>query len=112
LRMGLVYDESKRRVAHGRVDACAKIGNEVGNEGFTKLGAHVLEVLGVPVDIAFDGKEQSEVGGRGFVLVDDGSVNVLDVFYKVQENVQRIVEESGIGGRIEEDGKVGALVFL
>jgi hypothetical protein len=49
------------------------------------------------------GKQPSKVRSSGIiVLIYNGSINIIDLFHKVHENVHRIVDESSVGGSVEE----------
>jgi len=54
--LGLVYDDSKGRVAPRRVDSGTINGNEIRDDRVTKLGTDVVEVLIVPVNISLYSK--------------------------------------------------------
>jgi len=96
-------------LAQRRVVFCTHKSVEIRYERGTKLGTDVVEVLGIPVDFAFYGKEQRNVCGIGFVLVDIGSIYFLNLFHKVQENIHRVIEQSSIG---EEIGLIGTRIVL
>jgi len=101
------------RYAPCRVDTGTINGNEVRNDRVTKLGTDIVEVLMVPVDFSLYGKQPSKVRSIGIVLIYNGSINVIDLVHKIQENVHRVVDESSIGGNVEEVSKVTyALVVL
>jgi hypothetical protein len=56
VRLGLVYDDSKGRVAPRRVNSGTINGNEIRNDRVTKLGTDIVEVLIVPVNFSLYGK--------------------------------------------------------